>query len=219
MTGGQFLLSMHYELEGIAVASVTENKLTKRSKILDAANRLFLDGSFADTAIDDVVKLAGVAKGTFYLYFRDKYDLLDQIVAHRAAEIFSGECRRLRERAQSQPMDAAQQLISLSDALTAYLQSHKKEAALLDKRFSICYASAEGEPNGAFAEAVDYLTSLLTAGGYTADEAHRRLYLLGNMILYSACDAVLGETPYPVEALQPTLHAMIARMVNGGDQT
>ena len=201
------------------MGSAAENKVAKRSKILDAANRLFLDGSFADTAIDDVVKLAGVAKGTFYLYFRDKYDLLDQIVVHRAAEIISGECRTLRERAAAQTMNAAQQIIFLTDALTAYLQTNKKEAALLDKRFSICFSSGRNEPDGAFAEALDYLTGLFTANGCTADEARRRLYLLCNMILYSVCEAVLSETPYSMEQLRPTLHAMIALIVNGGDKT
>ena len=194
-------------------------KLPSKKKILDAANHLFLNGSFADTAIDDVVKLAGVAKGTFYLYFRDKYDLLDQIVVRRAAEIFSAECRKLRATAEESPMTATQQFIFLTDALIEYLRSHKKEAALLDKRFTICFASGGVETDGAFDEAVGYLTSLLCAGGCAKDEAVRRLYLLGSMVLYSVFDAVLGEKPYAVEQLRPTLHTMIEKTVDGGERT
>ncbi len=198
------------------MASVTENKQAKRSKILDAASRLFLDGSFADTAIDDVVKLAGVAKGTFYLYFRDKYDLLDQIVVRRAAEILSEKCRALQALAAGQPMTASEQMIFLTDALLDYLQTHKKEAALLDKRFSICFAG-DTQQDGAFTEAVGYLTELVMCDGDTRAQAQRKLYLLGNMILYSACDATLGERPYPVDEIRPTLHAMIRRILDGGD--
>ena len=69
--------------------TAAENKHLKQLRILDAATHLFLDRSVSDTAIDDVVKLAGVAKGTFYLYFRDKYDLLDQIVIRRTAALFT----------------------------------------------------------------------------------------------------------------------------------
>ena len=198
------------------MASVAENKLAKRSKILDAANRLFLDGSFADTAIDDVVKVAGVAKGTFYLYFRDKYDLLDQIVVRRAAEIISDKCRTLRETAAVQPMTASQQFIFLTDALIDYLLSHKKEAALLDKRFSICFA-LNAEQHGAFSEAITYLTDLMLREGETREHAQQKLYLLGNMILYSACDAALSERPYTVGQIKPTLHAMISHILDGGD--
>ena len=199
------------------MASITENKLAKRSKILDAANRLFLDGSFADTAIDDVVKVAGVAKGTFYLYFRDKYDLLDQIVVRRAAEIMSEKCRALREIAAAQPMTAAEQAIFLADATIDYLQSHKQEAALLDKRFSICFA-ADAEQSGAFRDAVDYLSDLLQSDGETCEQTQQKLYLLGNMVLYTACDAVLGAKPYTVEQIRPMLHTMIVHMLNGGDE-
>ena len=198
------------------MASVTENKQVKRSKILDAASRLFLDGSFAETAIDDVVKMAGVAKGTFYLYFRDKYDLLDQIVVRRAAEILSEKCRALQALAAGQPMTASEQMIFLTDALLDYLQTHKKEAALLDKRFSICFAG-DTQQNGVFTEAVGYLTELVMCDGDTRAQAQRKLYLLGNMILYSACDATLGERPYPVDEIRPTLHAMIRRILDGGD--
>ena len=199
------------------MASAAENKRAKRLKILDAANRLFIDGSFADTAIDDVVQLAGVAKGTFYLYFRDKYDLLDQIIVRRAAEIVSEGCRKLREQAAQRPMTAAQQLIYLADVLIDYLRLHKKEAALLDKRFSICFA-VDAEQNGELFEAVRYVTGLLVTPCCPPQQAMQKLYLLGNMVLYSACDALLGEKPFTIEQIRPVLHTMIENSV-GGDKT
>ena len=48
--------------------SVEENKLKKRNKILEAAYNLFAKNGINTTPIDEVVKCAGVAKGTFYLY-------------------------------------------------------------------------------------------------------------------------------------------------------
>ena len=200
------------------MATAAENKLAKRSKILDAANHLFLNGSVADTAIDDVVGLAGVAKGTFYLYFRDKYDLLDQIVVRRALEIFTQSVGQLQSSAARRDMTAAEQIIYLADAIIAYLQTHKKEAALLDKRFSVCFSSVDASQNAQFTEAASYLTALLTPHGGTEEQARQTLYLLGNMILYAACDAVLGEKPYTVEQIRPMLHSMIRTVLEGGDR-
>ena len=40
------------------------------------------------TSISDIVNEAGVAKGTFYLYFKDKYDLRDKLIAFKASQLF-----------------------------------------------------------------------------------------------------------------------------------
>ncbi|MFR3322153.1 MAG: TetR family transcriptional regulator [Lachnospiraceae bacterium] len=37
-----------------------------------------------------MVDNAGVAKGTFYLYFSDKYDLRNKLIAHKAGCPVSG---------------------------------------------------------------------------------------------------------------------------------
>lgn len=50
--------------------------MSKRSELLDAASRLFAKRPFAEVRVDDIVAEAGLAHGTFYLYFPDKDGLL-----------------------------------------------------------------------------------------------------------------------------------------------
>ena len=47
-----------------------------RAAIREAANRLFLENGVDNTTVDAICAAAGVAKGTFYLYFHRKEDLL-----------------------------------------------------------------------------------------------------------------------------------------------
>jgi len=47
-----------------------------RARIREAANQLFLEQGFESTTVDAIVAAAGVSKGTFYLYFERKEDLL-----------------------------------------------------------------------------------------------------------------------------------------------
>ena len=54
------------------MGKVEHNKRQKRDSLLDSAFSLFINNGFTKTSISDIVKQAGVAKGTFYLYFRDK---------------------------------------------------------------------------------------------------------------------------------------------------
>ena len=47
-----------------------------RATIRDAANRLFVERGVDDPTVDAICAAAGVSKGTFYLYFRRREDLL-----------------------------------------------------------------------------------------------------------------------------------------------
>jgi AcrR family transcriptional regulator len=52
----------------------------RREAILSAALEEFSARGFAATRLDDVARRAGVAKGTIYLYFRDKESLFQELV-------------------------------------------------------------------------------------------------------------------------------------------
>ena len=52
----------------------------RREAILAAALEEFSARGFAATRLDDVAQRAGVAKGTIYLYFRDKESLFQELV-------------------------------------------------------------------------------------------------------------------------------------------
>src|SRR5262249_295018 len=55
-------------------------QMKRREDILDAALEEFSTRGFAATRLDDVARRAGVAKGTIYLYFRDKESLFQELV-------------------------------------------------------------------------------------------------------------------------------------------
>ena len=63
------------------------NKKKKRDSLLNTAFDLFTNQGIANTSISNIVEQAGVAKGTFYLYFKDKYDLRDRLIRYKASEI------------------------------------------------------------------------------------------------------------------------------------
>jgi AcrR family transcriptional regulator len=48
----------------------------KRAELAGAATRVFSERGVAGTAVSDIVRAAGVAQGTFYLYFDSKDDVL-----------------------------------------------------------------------------------------------------------------------------------------------
>src|SRR5204862_554262 len=66
-------------------------KAERRLQILHAARGIFAKRGYHQTTIDDIVLQAGVARGTFYLYFEDKRaifsDLIDRFGSQLAVAI------------------------------------------------------------------------------------------------------------------------------------
>jgi uroporphyrinogen-III synthase len=59
------------------------NKLLKRKKIVESAAKLFSQKSYHEVMMEDVAKLASIAKGTVYNYFETKEDLYFSIMNMR----------------------------------------------------------------------------------------------------------------------------------------
>ncbi len=48
-------------------------------KIIEAAKELIQNNGISNVSVDDITKLAGVAKGSFYVYFKKKEDIIGEI--------------------------------------------------------------------------------------------------------------------------------------------
>ncbi len=51
-----------------------------RRRLIDAAEACFADAGYHDTSVVKITETAGVAQGTFYLYFASKRDIFDELV-------------------------------------------------------------------------------------------------------------------------------------------
>jgi AcrR family transcriptional regulator len=59
---------------------VPEYKEEAKSRILDAANKVFAENGYHEATMDDIAKRLGVSKGAIYLYFSSKEDLFEAMV-------------------------------------------------------------------------------------------------------------------------------------------
>ena len=75
-----------------------QQKEGKKQSLLAAANDLFLEKGVAKTSIDDIVKRAQVAKGTFYLYFKDKGELQQALVLRISTRVLNEAYEAVRGR-------------------------------------------------------------------------------------------------------------------------
>ncbi|PEP60060.1 TetR/AcrR family transcriptional regulator [Bacillus pseudomycoides] len=52
----------------------------RRNEILDTAEKLFVSKGYMKTTVNDILREIGIAKGTFYHYFKSKEEVMDAII-------------------------------------------------------------------------------------------------------------------------------------------
>ena len=75
-------------MRSIIISKIQEKKSEKENNILKSAYKLFTEKGINSTSIQDIVDDAGIAKGTFYLYFKDKYDLQNKLIIKKSQMLF-----------------------------------------------------------------------------------------------------------------------------------
>lgn len=79
------------------MARITKEYHIRKNEILDAAQELFFTKGYKQTSIESIIKKIGVAKGTFYYYFKSKEDLMDKLVKRMTNQILL-EIKKITER-------------------------------------------------------------------------------------------------------------------------
>jgi AcrR family transcriptional regulator len=67
----------------------------RRASVLRHAKRIFARKGYHRTNITDIITRAGIARGTFYLYFRNKRELFEELLAQALGEL-NQRIRRIR---------------------------------------------------------------------------------------------------------------------------
>jgi AcrR family transcriptional regulator len=128
----------------------------RRDELMDAAQRLFLKQGVGPTTIDQITSGADVAKGTFYLHFSSKEDLLSAL-----GEQFAGQhLSRIKTALAAVPeADWTGKLATWAEAcVTFYLDSIQLHDMLFHESRA---PTREGLVDNVI---IDHLTLLLTAG-------------------------------------------------------
>jgi TetR/AcrR family fatty acid metabolism transcriptional regulator len=146
----------------------------KRDLILRAATKVFAQNGFFQSQVADVARVAGVAAGTVYLYFKGKDDLLVSIFERSMNEVLA-ECRAAIDKI-ADPAARLRELAHLhlgrlgrDKDLAVVFQVELRQSVKFMERFSesflqdyfklIRQAIADGQQSGAFRKDISATTS------------------------------------------------------------
>ncbi len=190
-----------------------EKKLIKRTKIIDAAYELFTKNGIDVTPIDEVVKKAGVAKGTFYLYFRDKYDLTDQIVLHECSLTVKQSIEETEKETSEKDVNPVDKIMLFADKIIDRMIENRDIIVLLNSKLSGLFGLLVSDENPEIKQSIEKIIDVLFDLGYEREEARMHLYLVSNMMTTVCCEAVLGIGPYTIDEIRPEISRMLVNLL------
>jgi AcrR family transcriptional regulator len=157
---------------------------TRRDELMNAAERLFLSDGVGATTIEQITSRAGVAKGTFYLYFSSKEDVLAALADRFATQLL----HKIKTAVAKEPAGHWRGKLQTwaKACVTGYLESIRLHDILF-------YGSRSRTREG-FTDniVIDHLTTLLEAGidadAWSLDDPH-----FTAVFLFSGLHAVVDD--------------------------
>lgn len=193
-------------------SKILENKNIKMKKLHDAAYELFTSIGVHNTKIDDIVKNAGVAKGTFYLYCKDKYDLVDKIIIKKATVLIQNALRAVAENQKTGQDDFLRNVIIFADYFVEAFKNNQKLLALIYKNLSWeLYEKAMA--NDEMGEVKKTFIQHFNTSGQDTETAERRLYIIISMVGAVCYNSIVLEAPYSIDSMKPELYRSITRII------
>jgi AcrR family transcriptional regulator len=189
------------------------NKLNKQKSLYDAAYELFTTKGVNDTAINDIVKAAGVAKGTFYLYFRDKYHIIDLIVLRKSSKVLK-EAIEVSMNNEFKEFD--DKVIFFVDYIIEYLRKDKKLLKLIYKNLSWgIYRKVMAEPleYNEMKEIAKVFMDNIVSENMCAMEAEKTLFMIIELTGSICYSSIILEEPDTIDNMKPILFKTIKKIL------
>lgn len=196
------------------MSKVIQKKINKENDISEAAYNLFVDKGVNDTAIDEIVKEAGVAKGTFYLYFKDKYDIIDRIILNKSSIIIREALQYTMEKNFNNFSD---RIICFINYIIEYLRHNKKLLRLIYKNLSWgLYNKAISNPEQykEMKELSNILIKDMGEKGLDIDGITETIFMIVELTGSVCYSSIILERPGNIDNMKPMLFKMIRKMIN-----
>ena len=190
-----------------------ENKKIKMTKLYDAAYDLFTSKGVHATVVDEIVHRAGVAKGTFYLYCRDKYDLVNKVILKRTSAMLERTMKALTQEREERSLGFQESVVFFVDSL---VQAFRNDTPFLELVFKNLSPSLFERLFGC-AELEDVRREFVenfTLGGGTSEAAGQRLYLIVCMVGAVCYSSLIMNMPYEFDEVRPELYRSIERILS-----
>ena len=210
MTNGHFCATLFKKIGyNTDMTRLEENKLKKKNDLMETAFQLFTLQGVARTSIADIAERAGVAKGTFYLYFKDKYDLHEKLVVHKSVQILE---HALEHSGYENAGNAQEKIIAIVDDILRYAQKNTLLLRFVNKNlswgiFRRVVDRSEKDYGAVFAE-------ILETAPHDRKTLEIEIYTILELVSSTCYSVILENDPVDLDTYLPYLHRSLRAVMD-----
>ena len=206
--------NMRYEAVILVGNKIEEKKKQKREALLMAAFSLFTSKGINETSISDIASKANMAKGTFYLYFKDKYDIRDKLITEQARQLFDNATIELME---EELPTLEKKVLFIAARVIDKLQENKILMRFISKNLSWGVFHDMLVTGGDEMEGLSFYDAyykLLEESGRKFRNPDLMLFMIVELINSTCHNVILYEEPVTMDELKPELNALICYILH-----
>lgn len=193
------------------MGKIDENKKRKKEALFNTAYELFTTKGINSTAISDIVEKAGVAKGTFYLYFKDKYDIKNKLVVHKTRELFDTAGNALESAGIS---GLEEQMIFLINHVIDTLMDNKPLLNFISKNLVMgalrsTLITGENSDNDTYEKFLE----LVERDVYDYTDVNVMLFTIVELAGSAGYNSILYDEPLPIGEYKPFLYRSVRLII------
>ena len=192
-------------------------EVSKESRLLDTAYKLFTQKGLKDTSIQEIADNADVGKGTFYLYFKDKYELRDVLIYRKSNKLFNDAYKESKKKSFNTLTD---QMIFIIDYVINKLNKNQVLLKFISKNLSwgvfnetiskVYNISNEENENGIY--------SLFLKGikeyNIKLEKPEVTLFMIIELVGATCFNSILYKEPVSIDEFKPYLYDAIKKLIN-----
>ena len=198
------------------MSKLDEKKKKKREALLTSAFNLFNTKGIRQTSISDIAHDADVAKGTFYLYFKDKFDLRDKLIAAKASQILMQATKEVGldlDHLNMYPLE--DMIVQIVDVILDRMEREPDLLRFITKNLSwgaFRQISIEDE-SASDMNFYEGYHMLIDASGRRFDNPDLMLFMIVELVGGCCYQVILYEKPVSLEELKPRLYESIRDII------
>ncbi len=201
------------------ISKVAQKKDKKRKDLLNSAYELFTTIGFTKTTILAIALNAGVAKGTFYLYFDSKEQVRDELIRIRSSELLLEAASALEaEKSKTDKhMKAADQVVFLADHILNVLEQDITLLKFISKNLNwstLDSAKSEKDEDIEVVNFHEFIAEGLEKDGITLRDPELLIYTILELVNSTCYNVILEKEPVSFEEYKPYLYGIIRSVVN-----
>jgi AcrR family transcriptional regulator len=192
------------------------DKEGKENRLLNTAYKLFTEKGIKNTSIQEIVDMANVAKGTFYLYFKDKYELRDILIVKKSQKLFSDALKSLKKNYISNFSDSIIYIVNyVIDELTKnplLVRFIAKDLSwgIFNKAFTEIYNKTAPKDESVY----DLFIAGIKENNIKLKNPEVTLYMIIELVSSTCFNSILYNEPLPIEEYKPFLYDSIRKLMH-----